>query len=265
MDFKTAYRCAILSQEIYQDFAAIKFRDLPGITPKLIERGRTDTQLAILEDATQQRTVIVFRGSDAERDLITNLDFGAEEYAWSPAQKESYREQIEEVTEEVTESKELIYPDEYADSSRPVKMHRGFILAYLSVRNDIHDYIKNSSASQYTITGHSLGGALATLCAIDLQYNFSPRIQVEAYTFGSPKVGNAAFTESYNRRVPDTWRVVYGWDIVVGLPRWWQGYRHVDTAIKLERGFSWRIITGSVEDHRISKYVAELKTRAGAA
>ena len=73
-------------------------------------------------------------------------------------------------------------------------------------------------------TGHSLGGALATLCALDVQYNF-PDKQVSCYTFGSPKVGNSYFKDSFNKRVPQTYRFVNSADTVPALPP--GGFEHV--------------------------------------
>ena len=42
------------------------------------------------------------------------------------------------------------------------------------------------------MTGHSLGGALAVLCALDLQDIYG---NINLYTFGCPRVGNAAFAQ----------------------------------------------------------------------
>ena len=80
--------------------------------------------------------------------------------------------------------------------------------------------------------------------------------------FGAPRVGNKAFVESYNRRVPRSWRFVNGNDVVSGLPRNWQGYRHVDTRIRLGTRLTWRIISGSLQDHRIDRHIAALTKRA---
>ncbi len=42
------------------------------------------------------------------------------------------------------------------------------------------------------IAGHSLGGALATLCAVDVRARLAAP-DVRLFTFGSPRVGNAVF------------------------------------------------------------------------
>ena len=56
-------------------------------------------------------------------------------------------------------------------------------------------------------TGHSLGGALATLAAHDLQAEFRfPHLH--CYTFGAPRTGNHAFAAETSRLVPETWHVI---------------------------------------------------------
>lgn len=242
-NYKTALRCAHLSNEVYRTFNdRLRFSMRPSLVPKLIENKLLDTQVALLEDPDTQCGYVIFRGSDADRDWLTNFDFSR----WSA------------VTDAVLDDKQLDYPDVYAKSSSGVKMHKGFTRAYLAVRSEIHAMVQASTMSHWVVTGHSLGGALAKLCAVDLQYNFSPDVSVEVYSFGAPRIGNKAFIESYNRRVPDTWRFVHGNDVVCGLPRRWQGYRHVDTRIRFRVKFSWRIISGSLQDHRIDRYIAAL-------
>ncbi|CAN0306134.1 unnamed protein product, partial [Ectocarpus fasciculatus] len=48
--------------------------------------------------------------------------------------------------------------------------------------------LKNQDWHVY-ITGHSLGGALATLAALDHRRRY-PEAKVTMYNFGSPRVGN---------------------------------------------------------------------------
>ena len=60
------------------------------------------------------------------------------------------------------------------------------------------------------LAGHSLGGALASLAAFDIQRHcpcLDP-MDVSCYTFGAPRVGNHAFARQYDAVVPDTWNII---------------------------------------------------------
>lgn len=243
LDYGVALRCANLSNEVYRSFNDdLRFSIRPSIKPELVNIERTDTQVALLEDPETQCGYVIFRGSDARRDWLSNIDFLLRSA----------------VSDAVLDEKQLDYPDVYAASTSGVLMHSGFTDAYLAARSAIHGIVQKSAMTRWIVTGHSLGGALSKLCAVDLQYNFSPKISVEVYVFGAPRVGNQAFVDSYNRRVPSTWRFVNGNDVVSGLPRRWQNYRHVNNRVRLGSRFSWRIISGSLQDHRIDLYIAAI-------
>ncbi len=65
--------------------------------------------------------------------------------------------------------------------------------------------------AQVFLTGHSLGGALATLAAYDIAQALRAvpqRTHVACYSFGAPRVGNHAFADDYARLVPDTWSII---------------------------------------------------------
>jgi predicted lipase len=66
-------------------------------------------------------------------------------------------------------------------------------------------------AMQVYLTGHSLGGALATLAAFDvtkaLKHCGRPT-SVACYAFGSPRTGNHEFAREYTATVPDTWNII---------------------------------------------------------
>ncbi|KAF8369086.1 hypothetical protein PRIPAC_86915 [Pristionchus pacificus] len=68
-------------------------------------------------------------------------------------------------------------------------------------------------------TGHSLGGALASLAAV--QYANSSAIETSKLyliTFGQPRVGNYEYAQSVDRLVPNTWRIVHKFDLVAHVP-----------------------------------------------
>ena len=68
----------------------------------------------------------------------------------------------------------------------------------------------NCLVMRFHAAGHSLGGALASLAAFDIQRHcpcLNP-MDVSCYTFGAPRVGNHAFARQYDATVPDTWNII---------------------------------------------------------
>jgi predicted alpha/beta-hydrolase family hydrolase len=152
----------------------------------------TDTQVRV-EQVRPGTYIVIFPGTDSVRDWLTDLR--VRKTNWHGA-----------------------------------KVHRGFVQSWTSVAGQVLGAI--SGAHTIIITGHSLGGALATLCA-DAAADMG--VEVEAvYTFGSPRVGNGSFARQYNDDLADvTCRVVNARDPVPHVP-WMLGtYRHVDTQIYL--------------------------------
>ena len=73
------------------------------------------------------------------------------------------------------------------------------------------------SVTSLTICGHSLGGALVTLMALDVVANTklpSPTV----YSYASPRTGNGSFVDTYNQLVPKTFRIFNRYDSVPTLP-----------------------------------------------
>lgn len=72
-------------------------------------------------------------------------------------------------------------------------------------------------ASSVTICGHSLGGALATLLALDVAAN-TGFTDPAAYTYGSPRTGDSLFAGTYDQVVTNSYRIANRLDIVPALP-----------------------------------------------
>ncbi|OBA77062.1 hypothetical protein A5641_20100 [Mycobacterium sp. 1554424.7] len=68
-----------------------------------------------------------------------------------------------------------------------------------------------------TICGHSLGGALATLLALDLAAN-TAFTHPAVYTYSSPRTGDALFARTYDQVVKNSYRIANRLDIVPALP-----------------------------------------------
>jgi hypothetical protein len=82
-----------------------------------------------------------------------------------------------------------------------------------------------------TICGHSLGGALVTLLALDVAAN-TPFKSPTVYSYASPRTGDPLFANTYNHVVPNTFRIANRIDLVPKLPLP-PLYEHVDTLFDL--------------------------------
>ncbi len=113
------------------------------------------------------------------------------------------------------------------------RVHTGFNKAYDSVADAIANSLLGMDELPLYITGHSLGGALATVAAQRLEKDprFSEWIAA-CYTFGSPRVGNDQYDRSLKSPV---YRVVNTTDIVTVVPLNLMGYTHIGDVRFLER------------------------------
>jgi triacylglycerol lipase len=100
------------------------------------------------------------------------------------------------------------------DPYYPGLVHWGFASALDAVWDQIRKMLENSAqAARIWVTGHSLGGALASLAAGRLQAGGMPVQQV--HTFGSPRTANVDYCQAYT---PATYRFVHNADIVPHVP-----------------------------------------------
>jgi hypothetical protein len=104
-----------------------------------------------------------------------------------------------------------------------VRVHGGFFAAWTAhgfstrVLQKMREIMAQMDGTpRILITGHSLGGALATLAAIDIQRQF--QVPPTVYTYGQPRVGNRAFALDYNELVPDHFSVIHDQDPVTRIP-----------------------------------------------
>jgi triacylglycerol lipase len=89
--------------------------------------------------------------------------------------------------------------------------------------------------------GHSLGAAMATICAYRCKTSSITSDPQELHTFGSPRVG----CKRYVRHAPlSHYRWVHNNDIVTRVPPVWMGYRHCGHEIYLDRYGRIRRLTG---------------------
>jgi len=114
------------------------------------------------------------------------------------------------------------------------------------------------------VSGHSLGGALAYLCAEDITYNrkiygLHDNTEICCITFGAPRIGNKRFKEYFNKNVPNTFRISYGNDIVTKIPPVFLNYRHIGKHYDLGPNLKLLHILSAFKDHEIKNYIGALK------
>ena len=195
-------------------------------------KDKIDFQLGHVEGHVGEygkKIILVFRGSDGTADWIDNLKFGKRK---SPAGwfKKRYR------------------------------LHQGFMEQYESIKPKISRILTDYTVKEIVVTGHSLGGALATICAADLSKFFN----VELITFGSPRVGTPLFARYVNKSIKNITRYRYGSDPVSAVPFFGWGFHHTKGHHRYIKKLTWyqklkNIVTASAFDHEPEKYKWMLK------
>lgn len=123
------------------------------------------------------------------------------------------------------------------------KVHRGFnqfveaglsavLLSPKQASISFTDLLQTNQSRKLLLTGHSLGGAAATLAGARLLSGGINPDQLEVITFGAPAVGNAAFAHKFSSSLHLT-RIVNSGDIVTGaLQTFVGGYQQFGQQIK---------------------------------
>jgi acetyl esterase/lipase len=160
---------------------------------------KTDTQGAVLADHENLTLYIVFRGTEDWKDML--IDSRCNQFTVHIRGNEC-------------------------------KVHNGFHQAYDSVQTIIES-LPYHELKNYTIVvcGHSLGGALATLCAAYLN---AMRLDnpINVVTFGSPRCGNDKFANIFDATIVHHYRFIHDNDVVPMVPK--VNYQHTKTEIRLD-------------------------------
>jgi triacylglycerol lipase len=165
-----------------------------------------------------------------------------------------------------------------ADSSLGMPLHEGFAAGVAELLPSLMTALRPGYRTRFT--GHSLGGAMAVVAALELKA--MGVVDARVVTFGQPKVTNGAGARKAAAMV-DLTRFVHGGDLVAQAPplSWKPGgrelgsYAHFGREVLLgEGGFTcheghvedpldlsrWRDPVGlrDLKDHRVAEYLNEL-------
>lgn len=155
------------------------------------------------------------------------------------------------------------------------RVHRGFKQEVDDLWPQLEQVIANDERTLW-FTGHSLGGAMATISAGRCFLAHIPAVPKAVYTFGAPRVG----TKRYINNVEiDLVRWVNNNDIVPRVPPTWLGYRHTGVRLYINtygkvrkmtkrqrakdrwRGFFHGLKQGKVDhfsDHAMARYAEHI-------
>jgi hypothetical protein len=83
---------------------------------------------------------------------------------------------------------------------------------FLSLKNSFPDY-------EVWITGHSLGGAMATVAASNIvKYGYIATSKLKLYTFGQPRTGDKTYATAHDALIPESYRLTHSRDMVPHIP-----------------------------------------------
>ncbi|GKT58485.1 lipase [Colletotrichum tofieldiae] len=189
----------------------------------------TGLQGFVATDPVKKNIIIAIRGSSNVRNWITNILFAFDD----------------------------------CDFVDDCKIHTGFANAWDEVKNALLTSVKSAKAANpsYTIiaTGHSLGGAIATIAAANLRRDGYP---VDLYTYGSPRVGNDAFVNFVTVQAGAEYRITHIDDPVPRLPPILFGYRHTSPEYWLSTGNA-TTIDYTIADIKVCEGDANTKCNGG--
>jgi len=146
------------------------------------------------------------------------------------------------------------------DNTSDCRVHRGFNKCAAAVCPRIAQWVetRDGNVNDVYITGHSLGGAVATLLAYQLHGLIKARdASLQVVTFGCPRVGNHAFMKTYNNTVHSHFRFTTINDIISCVPTF--NYYHVGHSVYLDDQTSpWSSYLGvpmpNTNAHKLSAY-----------
>ncbi|XP_058786993.1 triacylglycerol lipase OBL1-like [Vicia villosa] len=119
--------------------------------------------------------------------------------------------------------------------------------AYYFIRDFLKKKLAGNDKAKFIVTGHSLGGALATLFPAILVFHdetFLLERLEGVYTFGQPRVGDGVFAKYMDKNLKENgvqfYRMVYSYDIVPRLPPDLNDilFRHFGTCLYFDRSFN---------------------------
>ncbi len=190
----------------------------------------------------QNNLVIAFRGSKSANakeftsNILSDLDIRRKKMDWISGESRN------------------------AGQYRKIRVHRGFAMDYTRFRTGVLKAVNENPKKNLFVFGHSLGAALASLCAFDIEVSLGR--DVHLYISGGPRVGGDKFREAFEAEIKLCVRMTVGDDPFPRIPPRKMGYTHVGQLLALKRdgtilpaaGIKANTSLGSFADHNNKLY-----------
>lgn len=167
--------------------------------------------------------VVALRGSDSFADLISDADV---EYAAPPFEAGAAR------------------------------CDAGAVRLYASIQKQVWDALAERRSQALRVVGHSLGGAVAALLALDLAPRWAAPLAL--YSFGSIRPGDWRFRRRLRRAPIEAWRIENPRDLVPHWPPLWLCYRHVGRRVRVRLPGA----EGALAQHSMERYCRAVEALA---
>jgi hypothetical protein len=145
-----------------------------------------------------------------------------------------------------------------------LKIHKGFLLAYLSLHEEIQKVLDSiEGIDKIHFTGHSMGGAMANIA---LLYNHKKFKYTSVHTFASPMFSNTETAMIVLDICDDYKRFSIKLDVITYLPSSLLGYKHPCKAIVLDKinSSSYNtIIYNLISNHKCKNYIKSVLIYVG--
>ena len=175
--------------------------------------------IAVDHDPSKRRIIVAFRGTYSLANAIVDLSTLPQPYApYHPPPKkhdvERRRASVREYQTSISQDPRIREDADLQDHHRLTiandgdcpgcKVHTGFLFSWVQTRQSIFPVLEELGTIfpeyQVTLVGHSLGGAVAALAALEI-HNRLPELDISVTTFGEPRVGNEEFAQYLDKEL----------------------------------------------------------------
>ena len=161
------------------------------IAQRIVQRRHRTPVFVGFVIASDKGNIIAFRGTQTQIEWWRNLQATQKKY-FDPQTKQQYG-----------------------------KVHQGYLkIVREQINSALIKAVKQLDPNiPCYITGHSLGGAVATLSAIEIALQVPEiREQIQLYTYAAPRIGDRDFARTHSQLIPNSYRIVNLSDSVPLVP-----------------------------------------------